>query len=245
MDSDSDPVDSDSEGEEPAWPPIFRAVMDLDVQALRRELASGVDVNLMEDGARLIHFAVQFGSAFAEKQLQERLECISMLLEAGASVSSVCWDGTPLHHAASNESPAFHPVITLLMESGADVHAVDYFGNSVLAKAAENGTAATVRRLISAGAVDLDRALEVAITYGKQRNCAPLLRAGAAIQKIRAGIPLPTHVYIQKICAAGGYKAYEKAHRQRLTAIFLPKFPALPVEMLGRILEFTWDIGGH
>ena len=99
--------------------------------------------------------------------------------------------------------------------------------------------------LISAGAVDLDRALEVAITYGKQRNCTPLLRAGAAIQKIRAGIPLPTHVYIQKIRAAGGYKAYEKAHRQRLVAMFLPKLPHLPHLLLGRVLGFTWDIGGH
>mgnify|MGYP003314384031 FL=1 len=50
---------------------------------------------------------------------------------------------------------------------------------------------------------------------------------------------------MEKIRWQGGYKAYEKAHRQRLTAIFLAKFPALPVEMLGRILEFTWDIGGH
>ena len=54
-----------------------------------------------------------------------------------------------------------------------------------------------------------------------------------------------TRAYIEKIRAAGGYKAYEKAHRQRLTVIFLEKFPALPVEMLGRVLEFTWDIGGH
>ena len=253
MDSDSESLESDAEYEEPNWPPIFRAVMDLDVQALRRELASGVDVNLMEDGARLIHFAVQFGSAFAEKQLQERLECISMLLEAGASVSSVCWDGTPLHHAASNESPAFHPVVTLLMESGADVNAVDSLGDTVLVSAAESGTAGAVRMLISAGAVGLDRALDLAITNGKIRNCTLLLRAGAALPAVitapapdgeRPGFP-QMRAYIENIRAAGGYKAYEKAHRQRLTVIFLEKFPALPVEMLGRVLEFTWDIGGH
>ena len=54
-----------------------------------------------------------------------------------------------------------------------------------------------------------------------------------------------TRAYIERIRAAGGYKAYEKAHRQRLVAIFLPKFPALPVEMVERVLGFTWDIGGH
>ena len=89
MDSDSESLESDAEYEEPNWPPIFRAVMDLDVQALRRELASGVDVNLMEDGATPLYMAVNFGSAFAERLLQERLECISMLLEAGASISNM------------------------------------------------------------------------------------------------------------------------------------------------------------
>ena len=54
-----------------------------------------------------------------------------------------------------------------------------------------------------------------------------------------------TCAYIRKIRAAGSYKAYEKAHRQRLAAIFLAKFPALPVEMLERVIEFLWDIGGH
>ena len=245
MDSDSDPVDSDSEGEEPAWPPIFRAVMDLDVQALRRELASGVDVNLMEDGATPLYMAVNFGSAFAERQLQERLECISMLLEAGASLSNIGRDGTSLHYAARNESPAYHPVITLLMESGADVNAVNYFGESVLDSAAESGTAGAVRMLISAGAAPTSRALDLAITNGKRRSCAQLLRAGAALPATISVIPSPTDVYIQKIRAKGNYKAYEKAHRQRLVAIFLPKFPTLPVEMLGRVLEFTWDIGGH
>ena len=254
MDSDSDPVDSDSEGEEPAWPPIFRAVMDLDVQALRRELASGVDVNQRgEGGATPLYMAVNFRSSYAEEKLQERLECISMLLEAGASISNIGRYGTSLHYAARNESPAYHPVITLLMESGADVNAVNYFGESVLDSAAESGTAGAVRMLISAGAAPTSRALDLAITNGKRRSCAQLLRAGAALPAVITE-PLPewqtpvfpqTCAYIEKIRAAGGYKAYEKAHRQRLTVIFLEKFPALPVEMLGRVLEFTWDIGGH
>ena len=45
--------------------------------------------------------------------------------------------------------------------------------------------------------------------------------------------------------AAGSYKAYENAHRQRLVAIFAPKFPHLPADMLGRVLEFAFDVGGH
>ena len=129
-------------------------------------------------------------------------------------------------------------------------------GSSVLARAAASAPAATVKCLISAGAVDLDRALEEAITYGKIRNCAPLLRAGAAIpaaitQIMSAytcttrGDLAGTRAYIEKMTAAGGYRAYERAHRQRLVAIFAPKFPRLPADMLGRVLEFVFDVGGH
>ena len=187
--------------------------------------------------------------------MRERLECITVLLEAGASVDLVTDGRTPLHWIAGNKSAAYQSVIAMLLEAGADPNFTDTnWRRSVLAKAAENGTAATVRRLISAGAVDLDGALRAAIENGKHRNCAPLLRAGAAIpaaitQIMSAyttrGDLAGTRAYIEKMTAAGGYRAYERAHRQRLVAIFAPKFPCLPADMLGRVLEFTWDIGGH
>ena len=241
--------DSDSDYQEPETLPIIRAAEEFDVEALRRELESG-DWDMSLQGGLALYLAVLQNRSRPEVRLQERLECISMLLEAGASQHL-----KPLQHAVGTSSPLYHAVITLLMEAGADVNAIDPFGYSMLAKAAKCGTAAAVRTLISAGAVDLDQALEDAITGGKIRNCAPLMRAGAAIPAVLTapdswenvyhdGFPQACD-YIEKIDTAGGYKAYEKAHRQRLTAIFLPKFPALPVEMLGRILEFTWDIGGH
>ena len=248
--------ESDSDIDYDAWLaaelPIQRAVRVFDVELLRRELESG-DHDMSIAGGGALYHAVLNGGAYPEVRLQERLECISMLLEAGASQHL-----NPLQHAVGNKSPLYHPVITLLMEAGADVNAIDPFGYSMLARAAKCGTAAAVRTLISAGAVDLDQALEDAITGGKIRNCAPLMRAGAALPAVitapqtyrlnnpavQRGFP-PTRAYIENIRAAGGYKAYEKAHRQRLVAIFLAKFPTLPVEMLERVLEFTWDIGGH
>ena len=265
---------------------IFAAVKAFDVEALRRELAAGVDPDIHQDGpysATPLSYAVLNGIRSRiesgtrtwkvrrkfTKRLDERLECISVLLEAGASVDSGCghapdsgrYGTTPLYEAVQIESPAYHAVIAMLLEAGADPNFRDFaYDRSVLANAARSGTAGAVRMLISAGAVDLDRALELAIDSGKQRNCAPLLRAGAALpswdpepapydgwrwEELVPNFP-QTRAYIERIRAAGGFKAYEKAHRQRLTAIFLPKFPTtLPVEMLGRVLEFTWDIGGH
>ena len=177
-------------------------------------------------------------------EVQGRLACISVLLEAGASVDLRPEGGrTPLHYIVSYKSPMYQAVIALLIKSGADVNAT-YFGGSVLETAAVSGVAATVKKLITAGAVGLDRALENAIIYSNQRNCGLLLRAGAAMPARDAGNP-QMRAYIEKIRIAGGFKAYENAHRQRLVAIFAPKFPHLPADMLGRVLEFTWDIGGH
>ena len=243
---------SDSDSDSDPRPAIFDAIYAFDAEALRRELAAGVDPNVSYDGyTPLFNLVLVRAARYPEERIQERLECISLLLEAGASVDfrHLYIDSgsrTVLHRIAHNRSRAYTAVIAALVEAGADVNFTDEHGNSVLARAAASAPAATVKCLISAGAVDLDRALVKAIDNGKQRNCAPLLRAGASLPPHITGTnPLPTRAYIEKIRAAGGYKAYEKAHRQRLVAMFLPKFPALPVEMLGRVLEFTWDIGGH
>ena len=51
--------------------------------------------------------------------------------------------------------------------------------------------------------------------------------------------------YLRKVYKAGGFNAYEKAHRQRLTAIFLPKskFQSLPAEIVSQIVSFGFHCG--
>ena len=228
---------------------ILTAVKAFDVEALRREIAAGVDPNIqLPYSAAPLHYAVIIKRPF-RKRLQERLECISVLLEAGAAVDLKYSGLTPLHYAAGNKYAAYQAVIAMLLEAGADPNFTDTYHRSVLVHAAAAGTAGAVRMLISAGAVDLDRALKHAIANGKQRSCTLLLRAGAAIP---AGVfdasdrgPRQTRAYIERIRAAGGYKAYERVHRQRLVAMFLPKMPHLPHLLLGRVLEFSFDVGAH
>ena len=50
--------------------------------------------------------------------------------------------------------------------------------------------------------------------------------------------------YLCKVRAAGGFKAYEKAHLTQLLAIFTPKFTHLvPPELVARFLEFSFHVG--
>ena len=123
-------------------------------------------------------------------------------------------------------------------------------------------SAFVVDALLKAGAdpngpKDSDRsAIEWAIGAGEigcdNRPLWPIL--------LRAGAILPTddcvyfsnwathraHPYLQKIEAAGGWKAYEKAHRAKLLATFTPKFTHLvpassPIVPL--IVEYSFHLG--
>ena len=75
---------------------------------------------------------------------------------------------------------------------------------------------------------------------GRTREFAMLLRAGAIIPR---SMDLPP--YLDAVDKAGGYERYERAHRTRLAAIFLPKFPRLPEEVVHHIVSIWADCGGH
>ena len=157
---------SESDSDSEPRPAIFDAIYAFDAEALRRELAAGADPDMLNaSGSSPLYVLLLFRAARRPaERMQERLECLSVLLEAGASVDlrqrEWLWETigrTPLHRIAHNRSPAYTAVIAALVEAGADVNFTDEHGNSVLARAAGSAPAATVSLLISAGAVDLDR----------------------------------------------------------------------------------------
>ena len=52
--------------------------------------------------------------------------------------------------------------------------------------------------------------------------------------------------YLKKVAAAGGYRNYERDHLNALSGIFVPKFSrVLPPEMVRRVVEYAFDVGGH
>ena len=94
----------------------------------------------------------------------------------------------------------------------------------------------------------------------ENRNVWPLLfRSGSPHPRPWQEMPVPAiakpcygttetrrmHPYLLKIDAAGSYANYERAHLKRLTAIFSPKLPCLPEEIVALVVGFWADVGAH
>ena len=176
---------------------------------------------------------------------------------------------TPLMRAGYH---AHVEIVQLLLSAGADVNVIlDYFDEAehdeehwtalAWASLPYPGTdrahcEAIIEAMIRAGA-DANppgwhgkTVMQRVIADGRRRIWPVLLRAGAILPTgdvRRHGYPIyihPEHPYLQKIQTAGGFKAYEKAHRATLQAIFAPKFTHLvPPELVARIIEFSFHVG--
>ena len=249
---------SDSDSEE-----IHAAVRNLDVDAVCRELAAGANVDALDESGRTPLYVachanpprsmIRMEPPMWTEKVREREAIVAALLRAGANVDAR-GDETPLKAAVWDRTYGRRcppsDVVSMLIAAGADIEATDVNGFFVLYTAAQSGSANTVSRLLAAGANPHRRlrgtgptVLEGATLTKNVRAYAPLLRAGAELP------PAPRtfqHAYLNKIAATpGGYPAYERAHRTRLAAIFVPKFPGLPVEVIHHIVSIWADCGGH
>ena len=268
-DSDSDEgtvarmnTEIDFESHPAAYPPIFIAARDGDVRVMRAELASGVDPNLT--GARsdttplgvIVSNATVVGGRIYEKRCPNEsrlIECTRLLLDAGADPCFLDSFGvTAVYNAVSHNHPE---ILAMLLEAGAGavVNNIVSSGWNALAQAARSGHMECLHLLLAAGAdVNLrvqngslnDTPLETAIKWDRyedrKRVFPVLLRAGAAIP------PNVAHPYLRKVAAAGGFPAYERAHRRRLATILARVvFPRLPIEMVSHVVAFAFHPGDY
>jgi len=167
---------------------------------------------------------------------QGRPEFVRLLLSAGADPNAYVEpvSGTTiLHHACSfGGNRATYEIVQLLLAAGAD-------------HAAENDSRSITR----------STPFSYAVRDGYHRLWPLFLQAGAAIpntwrrtqafnEEQGRNLVAQRYEYLAAIEAAGGLKAYEKAHAKALAATLAKKFPAhIPEEIFPRVVAF-WAHAG-
>ena len=56
-------------------------------------------------------------------------------------------------------------------------------------------------------------------------------------------LPGPLDRYLKKVIAAGGFTAYERAHRARLVAMLVPKLTHMPADAISHMVDFAFHVG--
>ena len=223
--------------------PIHRAAQDGDDDALGRELERDVSPNALDSNGftPLHHLCLQGDNA------KSRLDCLHMLLEAGANVNALDeYQMAPLHFAARNGNA---DVVAALLKAGADVNRCDAHNYTPLHWACmrrdsdvepalvllKNGAEVDARTYLGLGLTPLGEA----IVNSRGRLFPILLRAGAALPAETAD------AYLRKVIAAGGIQDYERTHLNAIAASFAPHFAHLPPEIVRRVVEYAFHVGDY
>jgi len=185
MIAESKPIFEDKERDR-----IARAIYNGDPETLKNLLKTTPIARLNENG-ELLAFAVSTASGSGYK-VQERLECIRLLFQAGGHIQKPQPpDEVPMHMAVASTGNA--TLLRLLLEQGADANAYQiHFKRSILFEALDSyqEPEATVRVLLDFGAdpnatavFDEDKGaispLLRAAMLGRWGLCATLLEKGA------------------------------------------------------------------
>ena len=260
--------------------PIHDAAIKGDLDALTREIGNGVspDLSYGQGGLLPIHlvitnnFITNNNGVVDYGDLDNRLACIRLLIDAGANISAGSGAGvTALMYAAVSDHPR---LVATLLNAGADANQRDDENWAPLHYAVYSDRGAdSIRLLINAGAA-VDARCSVGLTPLDHciMACQKELQRGDAAGSerrrrlypvlLRAGAPLPAEIddadsesldrhaesdaYIQKLRAAGSFQNYARAHLNAIAATFAPKFShLLPPELVRRVVEYAFHVGDY
>ena len=88
-----------------------------------------------------------------------------------------------------------------------------------------------VSLLLRAGARISAEELTRVVAVSQYRGCPPRV------------LPGPLGRYLKKVVAAGGFTAYERAHRARLVAMLAPKLTHMPADAISHMADFAFHVG--
>jgi len=249
---------------------LHHAAEDLNVSYLKRWLAKGANPNRVrraDQAGPSTHrgktpLLMLCGSFYARKE-DEAVACAAALIEAGADVNFRSDGGaTPLLLAAAGWP--MPRVVAMLIAAGADVTST---GQAALKAAVASYSSDAARNVVRVVSMLIDAGVSVRgkfldeffpvahrISYEpalpNDRVLAILLRAGARIPKrleyavYRYSFRRP---YLWNMSFAGSvsecFQSYERRCLESLTAIFAPKFPQLPEELIPTIVRYAFHPG--
>jgi ankyrin repeat protein len=193
--------------ETPSVEPLFHAIQNSDLRAVKHLLDRGVDANAHDaDDTPALMAAVLYADAGCVKLLLDRganpnatnkagatalmwavpdIAKVKLLVASGADVnaSSKNLGRTPLLIAAS--FPESVPVLQLLLDHGADIHAKDRRGTHALGRAALSADVEVVRFLVEHGCDPNESGYGTTIRYARQYRptLEYLLSKGAKVEK--------------------------------------------------------------
>ena len=151
-------------------------------------------------------------------------------------------------------------VVKLLLAAGAEVNVPQREENL---KPLGFALRSLIREQGDIGASDFEAEDDWAEERAKDlKNCrvvvSLLLRAGAHISaeeiprvvaasqlpgSLPRVLPDPLDRYLKKVIAAGGFTAYERAHRARLVAMLAPKLTHMPADAISHMVDFAFHVG--
>ena len=248
---------------------LGKAVAEGEVEIVRDLLARGADPNRLEEDSSPIEWAMTLLSNSRPDVVRDVFACIELCLDAGALPDGPSTDSrnnpplTPLGSAVDQCRPEF---VRLLLSARADPNVPanpNGFRTTILHHAVLRGHRAPeydeiVRLLLAAGADHASQnnpplnetPFRIAVCHGYHRLWPLFLQAGAEIpnswKRMQAyneeqgdTLVAQRYEYLRMIEAAGGFKAYEKAHTRALASMLATKFTAhIPEEIFPRVVAF-------
>ena len=239
---------------------LFEAVLLGDVERTRRLLREEPRCDPNDSwGAHgpVIFYAC--GAGCPGKSDGDYAGCVAELIRAGANVNVVNpkTGKTPLHyiHYLHSDAPA---IAKLLVDAGANVNArtFDEPGRYTLLSIQTGRPVVVSPRRGNTVLWDLPPNYPPRMLKASRRAAPILLRAGAPLDAPINGWPgnrRPPEItpppgtfhdpYLQRVHDTGGFKAYEKQHLLAVTAMYEPKFPQLPKEVVRHLMTFCFHVG--
>ncbi len=251
-----------SDAEDDPWEhrsPVISAAYLTDVDALRRALAAGADVNArVGNGWTAMHLVLSRPLHFKPEACAEM---VSMLLEAGLDLNArdTIRGRTPLHFAVR---AGRIDSVAALIAAGASLTIEDDAGKPPIDAVTNRNCRRIVPMLLRAGSdmpyIDQERPGSSDTTWwfhyfdpdarwgftpyheGNYRKLSnyffKIFMSNSGSKLFLSGPAGP---------GPGTFATYEKAHRAKLSAIFVPKFPQLPAEIVPTIVAYAFHTGWY